>query len=80
MRYSGRSAARRKAAKHRRVAAELDRIIAPMARRDHPAVEIEDALQLDALEADLASPVRGRRKGGVTVPIRRGSDLATLRA
>ena len=46
----------------RRVAAQLDRIVAPVPGRDHPAVEIEDAGQLDALEPDLARRARRQRK------------------
>jgi hypothetical protein len=35
------------------VAAELDRIIPPQAGGDHPAVEVDDPLELRSLEADL---------------------------
>lgn len=44
---------------HRGGMAELDRVIAPMSRRDHAAVEIEDPGELEPFEADLAGPVPG---------------------
>ncbi|RZK00190.1 MAG: DUF4328 domain-containing protein [Novosphingobium sp.] len=37
----------------RRVAIEVHRIVAPLAGRDHAAVEVENALQLDPIETDL---------------------------
>ena len=48
---------------NRGLTAKLDRIIAPVPRRDHPAVKIEDAGEFNAIETDLGSP-RGRRKRG----------------
>jgi len=42
---------------------KLDRIVAPVPRRDHPAVKIEDAGEFNAIETDLGSP-RGRGKRG----------------
>ena len=44
------------------VAAELDRIIAPLAGGDHAAVEVDDALQLGPAEADLRRRRSGLRK------------------
>ena len=43
----GRASERRE---HRDVGADVDRIIAPMARSDHPPVEIEDPLELETVE------------------------------
>jgi hypothetical protein len=45
----------------RSVAVEIHRIIAPMPRRDHAAVEVKDALELEPVEADLRSLPFGKR-------------------
>ena len=44
------------------VDAEVHRIVAPMAGRDHPPVEIEDALQLAPVESGKRSPVPRMRE------------------
>ena len=41
---------------------EAQRIVAPMAGRDHPAIKVEDALKLGAVEGGDLMPVPGRRE------------------
>src|SRR5687768_5464409 len=50
-------------AEARRVAVELDRIVLPHARRDHSAVEVDDARKLPAVEAYLRCRHRKRVDG-----------------
>ena len=42
------------------IGAEVDRVIAPMAGCDHPPVEVEDASELEAVEAGNWAPVPGQ--------------------
>jgi len=51
-----------KCRKHRNLRIEPQAVIAPMARRDHPAIKIEDPLQLVAVECRDRTPVPRMRK------------------
>src|SRR5690606_18097572 len=63
------------------VLAEVHRIVAPLARGDHAAVEIEDAHELGAVEADLAGSRRRRcatRKRDDVAAERRSAHQASV--
>ena len=52
---------------HRHVGIEPHAIIAPMAGRDHPAVEVEDALQFGRSKAAIGRRSRGCGNGVTTL-------------
>jgi len=47
---------------HRFLAVQPNRVVAPVPGRDHPAVQVEDALQLAPVERGDWMPVPGRRE------------------
>src|SRR5262245_8173479 len=59
---------------HGYIVTKIDRVIAPLARHDHAAINVEDALELSAVESDS-----GLAAFRAPAPVRRPCGLGRLR-